>query len=399
MEYLHSKGVVHLDLALRNILLDKSLNAKITDFGVARAPPEGIAEQRQYEDLGYLYDCTLLPSELKRSEMSEKTDVAWFGRLVLQLLDKGTGFRLHAPTMLQFFTVSSPSSGFLARIQKLSERCLQADVLLRPSFACVADAITQRPLVQHAFVIRETFSFFSPVDPPDPVVLPRSESPLDLDLPMLLRMSAYDDHVLAGLELLCLHDLTRRDAISALISDPSIPARAKLALRDLLRQPLLPAASVLVAPDPRVVAIWSLCCWPAKDRPWGELSILTPSPCLLTFCDLPSDQTESSVSPVSVSSFARGLSRATRERQESSRLHACYQDGLQAQAIDTLHACKHAITHLLQLELSGRSTRQHQRSARLHANYQDGLQGRAGHKLRSMPAKLALTHLCCRPRP
>lgn len=33
MEYMHSRGVVHRDLKLENILIDNDLNLKITDFG------------------------------------------------------------------------------------------------------------------------------------------------------------------------------------------------------------------------------------------------------------------------------------------------------------------------------------------------------------------------------
>ena len=37
LEYLHSKGIVHRDIACRNVLLDDDMNAKITDFGLASA--------------------------------------------------------------------------------------------------------------------------------------------------------------------------------------------------------------------------------------------------------------------------------------------------------------------------------------------------------------------------
>jgi len=33
LEYMHTKGVVHRDLKLENILIDYDLNLKVTDFG------------------------------------------------------------------------------------------------------------------------------------------------------------------------------------------------------------------------------------------------------------------------------------------------------------------------------------------------------------------------------
>jgi serine/threonine-protein kinase SRK2 len=39
VQYLHKKGIVHLDLSLENLLLDDSDNIKIIDFGMARMIP------------------------------------------------------------------------------------------------------------------------------------------------------------------------------------------------------------------------------------------------------------------------------------------------------------------------------------------------------------------------
>lgn len=41
INYMHSKNVCHRDIKLENILIDKSLNLKIIDFGFALcSPPE-----------------------------------------------------------------------------------------------------------------------------------------------------------------------------------------------------------------------------------------------------------------------------------------------------------------------------------------------------------------------
>lgn len=36
MGHLHAEGIVHRDLATRNLLLDENMNVKITDFGMSR---------------------------------------------------------------------------------------------------------------------------------------------------------------------------------------------------------------------------------------------------------------------------------------------------------------------------------------------------------------------------
>ena len=36
LEYFHSKELVHIDIAMRNILLDKNKVAMVSDFGLSR---------------------------------------------------------------------------------------------------------------------------------------------------------------------------------------------------------------------------------------------------------------------------------------------------------------------------------------------------------------------------
>lgn len=91
MEYLASKQVVHGDLATRNILLCRNLNAKLCDFGLSR---------RMYEYTSYLKSNVeplpwrwMAPESLLHWEFNEKTDVWAFGITVWEICTFGNLFK------------------------------------------------------------------------------------------------------------------------------------------------------------------------------------------------------------------------------------------------------------------------------------------------------------------
>ncbi|XP_038058168.1 tyrosine kinase receptor Cad96Ca-like [Patiria miniata] len=113
MEYLSSVGCIHRDLAVRNILLDKDMVCKLSDFGLAR----DVSETQQYEmtSMGMIPVRWLAIESLLDDVYTTMSDVWSFGILLWEIVTLGAhpyrgmhardvidsierGFRLPNPT-------------------------------------------------------------------------------------------------------------------------------------------------------------------------------------------------------------------------------------------------------------------------------------------------------------
>ena len=74
---LHTRGIIHRDLACRNLLVDADMNVYVCDFGFARLRASGKSKGFTATNLGPVR--WEAPESLKNKEFSEKTDVFSFG--------------------------------------------------------------------------------------------------------------------------------------------------------------------------------------------------------------------------------------------------------------------------------------------------------------------------------
>lgn len=82
MVHLAAEGVVHRDLACRNLLLDELLRVKITDFGLARVLDDTSAGQTQ-STVGPIK--WMAPESIIHRKYSTKSDVWSFGICLIEM--------------------------------------------------------------------------------------------------------------------------------------------------------------------------------------------------------------------------------------------------------------------------------------------------------------------------
>ncbi|XP_038068658.1 interleukin-1 receptor-associated kinase 4-like [Patiria miniata] len=84
LSYLHSKDVVHRDVKSANVLLDADLTAKVADFGLVRAIPEGSSKTHITSMI--IGTSIYMPPEARIGEVSPKGDSFSFGVVLLELI-------------------------------------------------------------------------------------------------------------------------------------------------------------------------------------------------------------------------------------------------------------------------------------------------------------------------
>ncbi|XP_061353255.1 LEAF RUST 10 DISEASE-RESISTANCE LOCUS RECEPTOR-LIKE PROTEIN KINASE-like 1.1 isoform X2 [Gastrolobium bilobum] len=151
LAYLHASNIIHRDVKTSNILLDRSLNAKVADFGLSRLVPHDvthittdIAGTTGYIDPEYIEHCHL----------SDKSDVYSFGVILFELIsslpafDDGdkqpylSDFAMDKIFCGQLHMLVDPNLGFqsdkwvsetINAVAELAFSCLQRQRDMRPS--------------------------------------------------------------------------------------------------------------------------------------------------------------------------------------------------------------------------------------------------------------------------
>jgi serine/threonine protein kinase len=144
--YLHRLGLVHRDIAARNVLLagKRDIIAKVADFGMARLVADGVYEQMTAQTIGPLK--WMAPEQMEQRMYSRASDVFSFGVLLFEIFKrespwKGVSNLVTASKVLNGERMDVSSRSIPRAIGKLMVECWTANRSDRPSMAQVQQVV------------------------------------------------------------------------------------------------------------------------------------------------------------------------------------------------------------------------------------------------------------------
>ncbi|PRP79695.1 LRR receptor-like serine/threonine-protein kinase GSO2-like [Planoprotostelium fungivorum] len=137
MLHLHREKVVHRDLAVRNILLSKHLEAKVADFGLSREQSDTDVASQTQSNVGPLK--WMSPEAISHRQYSIKSDVYSFGVVIWEILTVEEPYLGRDPLSVALDVIRSglrleiPSDA-PPHLTRLMQNCWLEDPAARPDF-------------------------------------------------------------------------------------------------------------------------------------------------------------------------------------------------------------------------------------------------------------------------
>ncbi|PRP81428.1 putative leucine-rich repeat receptor-like protein kinase [Planoprotostelium fungivorum] len=144
MLHLHKEKVIHRDLAVRNILLSRHMEAKVSDFGLSR-------EQENTEEVSQTTSYIgpvkwMAPEAISSRHYSIKSDVYSFGIVIWEIVQVEEPWEGEAAVNVAMRVVKEGArltipDGCPSQLSDLMERCWKTDHTERPDFQDICDVL------------------------------------------------------------------------------------------------------------------------------------------------------------------------------------------------------------------------------------------------------------------
>ncbi|CAM9154846.1 unnamed protein product [Pylaiella littoralis] len=142
--HLHREGVVHRDLASRNLLLDDGYHVRISDFGFSRVKRECASRGYTRSDMGPIKWTS--PEAMRKRCYSEASDAFSFGVVLYEMFARSPPWEGHENLDVAFRVCSGERMAVPPRVDPpiacLMNKCWDGNSRLRPDFASILTALT-----------------------------------------------------------------------------------------------------------------------------------------------------------------------------------------------------------------------------------------------------------------